>query len=67
MYQSVNDIRLRGYEKAFEDCCDRSLSNQKFKLPEVGIDESNVYSRLYNNLDYLKLKHFFIIFFCFLI
>ena len=50
MYQSVNDIRLRGYEKAFEDCCDRSLSNQKFKLPEVGIDESNVYSRLYNNI-----------------
>ena len=65
MYQSVNDIRLRGYEKAFEDCCDRSLSNQKFKLPEVGIYESNVYSRLYNNLDYLKLKHFFIIFFTF--
>ena len=49
-FQSVNDIRIRGYEKAFEECNKRSLSNKNFDLPDITINESSVYSRLYNNI-----------------
>ena len=49
-FQSVNDIRIRGYEKAFEECNKRSLSNKNFDLPDVTFNESSVYSRLYNNI-----------------
>ena len=50
MFRSVNDIRIRGYEKAFEDCNNRTLSNINFNLPDVSLNESNVFSRLYNNI-----------------
>ena len=46
----MNDIRIRGYEKAFEECNKRSLANQEFNLPDIAINESSVYSRLYNNI-----------------
>lgn len=49
-FQPVNDIRIRGYEKAFEECNKRSLANQEFNLPDIAINESSVYSRLYNNI-----------------
>ena len=50
MFRSINDIRIKGYEKAFEDCNNRTMTNKKFNLPDVTLDESNVYSRLYNNI-----------------
>ena len=50
MFRSINDIRIRGYEKAFEDCSNRTLSNINFNLPDVALNESNVFSRLYNNI-----------------
>ena len=49
-YQTVNDIRIRGYEKAFQFCNNKSLSNKNFNLPDITVNESNVYSRLYNNI-----------------
>ena len=50
MFRSINDIRIRGYEKAFEDCNNRTMTNKNFNLPDVALNESNVYSRLYNNI-----------------
>ena len=50
MFQSVNDIRLRGYEKAFEVCNNKSMTKKDFNLPDITVNESNVYSRLYNNI-----------------
>ena len=50
MFQSVNDIRLRGYEKAFELCNNKSMTKKDFNLPDITVNESNVYSRLYNNI-----------------
>ena len=50
IFRSINDIRIKGYEKAFEDCYNRTLTNKNFNLPDVTVNESNVYSRLYNNI-----------------
>ena len=50
MFRSINDIRIRGYQKAFEDCYNRTITNKNFNLPDVTLNESNVYSRLYNNI-----------------
>ena len=50
MFQSVNDIRIRGYEKAFETCNYLSFANKDFNLPDNRVNELNVFSRLYNNI-----------------
>ena len=49
-YQTVNEIRLRRFEKAFELCNRKSLTNKNFNLPDMAVNVSNVYSRLYNNI-----------------
>lgn len=54
-YHSVNEIRLRGFEKAFEVCNNRSMTKKDFNLPDITVDGSNVYSRLYNNI-FVKYK-----------
>ena len=46
----VNDIRIRGYHKAFENCLHRSFLNKNFNLPNIELKADDVYSRLYNNV-----------------
>ena len=46
----VNDIRIRGYHKAFENCLHRSFLDKNFNLPNIELKVDNVYSRLYNNV-----------------
>ena len=46
----VNDIRIKGYHKAFEDCLNRAFLNNDFSLPNIELNVDNVYSRLYNNV-----------------
>ena len=50
MFQSVNDIRIRGFEKAFEACNNLSLTHKDFNMPDISVNEFNVFSRLYNNI-----------------
>ena len=49
-FRPVNDIRIKGYHKAFEDCLNRAFLNNDFSLPNIELNEDNVYSRLYNNV-----------------
>ena len=58
LYYSVNDIRIRGYEKAFEVCNNKSLTNREFSLPDIAVNEENVFSRLYNNIIKSKTRNF---------
>ena len=49
-FRPVNDIRIKGYHKAFENCLMRAFQNKDFSLPNVELNLDNVYSRLYNNV-----------------
>ena len=49
-FRPVNDIRIRGYQKAFQHCLHRSFQDKDFNLPNIGLNTNNVYSRLYNNI-----------------
>ena len=48
-YKPVNEIRLKGYQRAFDQCLQRSLSDRKFNLPNIKFNMNDVYSRLFNN------------------
>ena len=62
MFQSVNDIRIRGYEKAFEACNNLSLTHKDFNMPDISVNEFTwnplpAYNQAYdafNNLDWKK-------------
>ena len=58
-YKSINEIRLKGYQKALNKCLDLSANSKKFNMPDVELNTNNVYSRLYNNyiLKCKKLKN----------
>ena len=58
-FKPVNDIRLKGYKKAVEDCLNKSEKCWNFSLPNVSFNINNVYSRLYNNaiLTPIKIKN----------
>jgi ankyrin repeat protein len=45
----MNEIRLKGYQKALNKCIDLSVKEKDFSMPDIGLDVKNVYSRLYNN------------------
>ena len=49
-FRPVNDIRIKGYQKALDNCLQRSYINQNFNLPNIELNEDNVFSRLYNNV-----------------
>ena len=49
-FRPINDIRIRGYQKAFQNCLDRTYENKDFDLPDIQLDSNNVFSRLYNNV-----------------
>ena len=49
-FRPINDIRIRGYQKAFLNCLDRTFENKDFNLPDIQLDSKNVFSRLYNNV-----------------
>lgn len=48
-YKPINEIKIKGYERAFNQCLNRSLSDQKFNLPDIKFNMNDVYSRLFNN------------------
>ena len=49
-FRPVNDIRIRGYQKAFQHCLHRTFQDKDFNLPNIELNVNNVYSRLYNNV-----------------
>ena len=49
-FRPVNDIRIRGYQKAFQYCLHHSFQDKHFNLPNIELNADNVYSRLYNNV-----------------
>ena len=49
-FRPINDIRIRGYQKALDHCLLCSFKNKNFSLPNIGLEVDNVYSRLYNNV-----------------
>ena len=48
-YKPINEIKLKGYQRAFNECLNRSLSDKKFDLPNIKFNMNDVYSRLFNN------------------
>ena len=48
-YKPINEIKLKGYQRAFNECLNRSLSDKKFDLPNIKFNMDDVYSRLFNN------------------
>lgn len=49
-FRPINDIRIRGYQKAFQDCLNRIYQDKDFNMPSIELDKDNVFSRLYNNV-----------------
>ena len=47
-FKPINEIRLQGYQRAFNRCLNRSLSDKKFDLPNIKFNMNDVYSRLFN-------------------
>ena len=45
--KSVNNIKLKGYKRAFEKCLNNSITKKKFKI--YNVNTNDVYGRLYNN------------------
>ena len=52
--KSINQIRLKGYKKAFDKCLNLSLTNKNFEM--LDLSSKNVFGRLYNNKA-LSLNH----------
>ena len=48
-YKSINELRLKGYQKALNKCLNLSVSGKKFNMPDVELNQNDVFSRLYNN------------------
>lgn len=48
-FKPINEIRLKGYEKALNKCLNLSVKEKDFSMPDIGLNANNVYSRLYNN------------------
>ena len=48
-YRPVNEIRLKGYQRALKKCLNLSVHSKSFVLPDIQFDMKNVYSRLFNN------------------
>ena len=49
-YKPINEIKLQGYQRAFNQCLNRSLSDKEFDLPNIKFNMNDVYSRLFNNV-----------------
>ena len=48
-YKPINEIKLQGYQRAFNQCLSKSLSDSKFDLPNIKFNMNDVFSRLFNN------------------
>ena len=55
-YKPMNEIRLKNYNRTLNKCMSQVITNKKFKLPYVGLDINDVYSRLYHNEVYTDVK-----------
>ena len=55
-FKPVNDIRYKGYQRAFNYCLEKSKSTNNFSLPDVDLQLDNVYSRLYHNMVFSPIK-----------
>ena len=49
-YKPINEIRLQGYKRAFNQCLNKSISDSTFILPNMQFNMYDVYSRLFNNV-----------------
>ncbi len=45
--KTINEIRLKGYKKAFDKCLNLSLTRNNFEM--VNLNTNDVFGRLYNN------------------
>ena len=45
--KAINEIRLKGYKKAFDKCLNLSLTRNNFEM--VNLNTNDVFGRLYNN------------------
>ena len=45
--KAINEIRLKGYKKAFDKCLNLSLTRNNFEM--VNLNANDVFGRLYNN------------------
>ena len=59
IYNPINDVRYKGYQRTFKSCLEKSKSNSKFNLPDIDLNLDDVYSRLYHNMVFspIKLKY----------
>ena len=48
-YKPINELRLKGYQKALNKCLNLSTSEKNFNMPDIELNTNDVYSRLYNN------------------
>ena len=55
-YKPLNDIRLKSYDRTLHKCMSQVIENKNFKLPNVGLNIKDVYSRLFHNEVYLDFK-----------
>ena len=57
-YKSINELRLKGYQKALNKCLNLSVKEKNFNMPDLELNTNDVYSRLYNNyiLKYKNIK-----------
>lgn len=55
-YKPLNDIRLKSYDRTLHKCMSQVIENKDFKLPHVGLNIKDVYSRLFHNEVYLDFN-----------
>lgn len=48
-FNTINNLRKNSYQKAFNYCIKRSMSEPGFNFPDVKLKMNNVFSRLYHN------------------
>ena len=49
-YKPINEIRLKGFKRAFNQCLKKSKSDERFELPNLQLNMEDVYSRLSHNI-----------------
>ena len=52
--KTINELRLKGYKKAFEKCLNLSITRNDFELPDLTTNDT--FGRLYNN-DALRINY----------
>ncbi len=55
-FKSINEIKLKGYQKAFDKCINKCMNQKHFSLPNIELNMDNVFSRLYHNVIFEQKK-----------